>query len=96
LAAATSIAGIIRRRAKGDQAARTSSAEPASICSNVFPSLSATPALVIAAVASVRIETMRNLARMIATRSSTSRRAHRPVAGQTIATKVRGRKKTQM
>jgi hypothetical protein len=49
-----------------------------------------------AAVARVRMETMTNLARMIATRSSTSRRAQRPVVGQTIATKVSGRKKTQM
>jgi len=95
-AAATSIAGIIRRRAKGDQAARTRSAEPASICSKVFPSPSTTPVLAMAAVARVRMETMTNLARMIATRSSTSRRAQRPVAGQTIATKVSGRKKTQM
>src|SRR5918999_3705360 len=89
-AAATSIIGIIRRSANGDHAARTSNAEPASIRSKVFPSPSTTPALVIAAVARVRIATMTNLARMIAISSSTSRRAQRLVAGQTLGTKGSG------
>src|ERR1700686_2206962 len=95
LAAATSIIGIIRSRENGDQAARTSSAEPAIIRSNVFPSPWTRLVLAIAAVARLRIATMTNLARMIATSSSTNRRAQRLVAGQIIATKVRGRKKTQ-
>jgi hypothetical protein len=95
LAAATSIIGISRSSAKGDQAARTRSAEPAIIRSNVFPSPSTTFVFVIAALARLRIATMTNLARMIATSSSTRRRAQRLAAGQIIATKVSGRKKTQ-
>src|SRR6267142_4337492 len=88
LAAATSIIGIMRMSANGDQAARTSSAAPAIIRSKVRPSPLTTLVLAIAAVARVRIATMTNFARMIATRNSTSRRAQRLVAGQIMATNV--------
>src|SRR5689334_1346343 len=98
LAAASSIIGISRIRANGDQAARTRSAAPAIICSKVAPSPlgAALLVFVIAALARLRIATITNFARMIATRNSTSRRAHRLVAGQIIPTNVSGRKKTQM
>src|SRR3954447_22350800 len=95
LAAATSIIGSSRINANGDQAARTSSADPAIMRSNVCPSPLTTFVLAIAAVARLRIETMTNFARMIATSISISRRAQRLVAGQIIATNVSGRKKTQ-
>src|SRR5712691_1895873 len=95
--AATSIIGISRRSAKGDQAARTSSADPAIMRSNSLPPPAWTSVvLVIAAVARLMIETITNLARMTATSSSTSRRAHRLAAGQIIATNVSGRKKRAM
>ncbi len=42
------------------------------------------------------LATITNFERMIATRSSTSRRAQRLVAGQIIPTNVSGKKKTQM
>src|SRR5262249_3642774 len=96
LAAAISIMGISRRSANGDQAASTRSAAPAIICSNVALSPLGAVVLGIAALARMRIATMTNFARMIATRSSTSRRAQRLVAGQIIPMNVRGRKKTQM
>src|SRR5262245_16436968 len=98
VAAATSIIGIRRRSANGDHAAITSRADPAIIRSN---SLSLLPAwtsvvFVIAAVASVMIETITNFARMTAMSNSTRRRAHRLVAGQIIATNVSGRKNRAM
>ena len=96
VAAATSIIGINRSSANGDQAARTRSAVPAIIRSNVLPLPSSAVVFVIAAVARLRIETITNFARMIATSNSTRRRAHRLVAGQIMATNVSGRKKTQM
>src|SRR6266496_3179841 len=95
LAAATSIIGINLRSAKGDQAARMSRAEPAIMRSKVLPSPWTRLVLVRAALARLRMETMTNLASTIAIRSSTRRRAQRLVAGQIMATKVRGRKKTQ-
>jgi hypothetical protein len=98
LAAAISIIGISRRRAKGDQAASTSSAAPAIIRSNIWPSSAApvAPAFVIAADARPIIATMTNFARITAMRNSTSRRAYRLVAGQIIPTKVSGTKKSAM
>jgi hypothetical protein len=94
-AAATSIIGIRRRSANGDQAARTSSAEPAIMRSKVLPSPWTRLVFVRAALARLRMATMTNLARMIATSNSTRRLAQRLVAGQIIATNVSGRKKTQ-
>ena len=77
VAAAISIIGISLRSAKGDHAARTSSAAPAIICSNGSPLLFSEAEFVIAAVARLRIATITNFERMIAISSSTSLRAQR-------------------
>ena len=96
--AATSIIGISRSRANGDQAARTSSAAPAIIRSNSLPPPPpwTSVVFVIAALARLMIETITNFAKITATSNSTRRRAQRLVAGQIIATKVSGRKKSVM
>jgi hypothetical protein len=93
LPAATSIIGIRRSRPNGDHAARTRSAAPAIMRSKTLPSPGCARLVwVIAADARPRIATITNFASITATRNSTRRRAHRLVAGQIIATNVRGRK----
>src|SRR5919109_1968180 len=94
LAAATSIIGIRRRSAKGDHAASTRRAAPAIIRSKTSPPPeSPSVVLVIAADARLTIEMITNLASTIAISTSTSRRAHRLLRGQVIATNATGGEK---